>query len=589
MSIRATPVGRHLALVFTAAAAAAWAMVSAGATVSDAAQGARVATPPRDLEGRLFDGPPETSIVDGQAYFLEFSEPWCGPCRASVPKLVELKKRYPKLHCVILSTASSTKMADLEKFAQVTRDTGVTILRSPNLSQFFNECGFRGYPSALLVGTNGKIVWTGHPDQCKDGDVDSALGVGKKAAEPALDALVPASTALAAAVEGELIAGPAVKGVEPGKAHLIVYCRGTPSDAEKVKGYIQVRDRLLKGWNRELPELRTVVVGVGFKNSEEARRFEFDELSDLRGFTFLMSQKGVETFASLGAKGCPGGLLVNQSGQIVHKWGDEASSRPDSAALAESILLAVGGADEVTRFKLLKRLDDHPNEWKRGGVDDSAETARWASFRAWIEQHPEDCEFRAKLAIARFIAGQDGTPDLSSIMDQCKESRMLPLVAYAALAGRSLKFDWWLYGSEQKGADYFGTPGILGRAHWEPSQFAREVDDCVSVPCDESLPLARIRKAHRIASAAVQLDPNDSTALFVLALAEYRCGSLQIAIAKLQLAIDAMQIDQRPKDAQRFTPISSMSSYPAHMQRLLHKWKKKAEFTGYRLEPGTQP
>src|ERR1700722_8182729 len=47
--------------------------------------------------GKWLKGEPVAAFEKDKIYIVEFWATWCGPCKASIPHLTELQKKYPKV------------------------------------------------------------------------------------------------------------------------------------------------------------------------------------------------------------------------------------------------------------------------------------------------------------------------------------------------------------------------------------------------------------------------------------------------------------------------------------------------------------
>ncbi|MFN9077699.1 MAG: TlpA family protein disulfide reductase, partial [bacterium] len=124
----------------------------------------------------------DLSELKGKVVVLDFWATWCGPCIASFPKLVELRKSYPedKVEIVGLTSLQGTvahqkrdpvdcqgdaakEQAELMTFM---KDMGVSWTVALTKEDVFNaDFGIRGIPFVAILDQDGKVVKVGiHPD-----------------------------------------------------------------------------------------------------------------------------------------------------------------------------------------------------------------------------------------------------------------------------------------------------------------------------------------------------------------------------------------------------------------------------------------
>lgn len=108
--------------------------------------------------------------LKGRLVLLEFWATWCGPCRDSIPHLIELKKKYePKgMLLVALSDEPKSKVGPfVEKYK-------MPYIVGGGAKATLQKYGINAFPTAILIGPDGKVVWTGHPAVI-DSEIESAL------------------------------------------------------------------------------------------------------------------------------------------------------------------------------------------------------------------------------------------------------------------------------------------------------------------------------------------------------------------------------------------------------------------------------
>jgi len=99
------------------------------------------------------------SHLDGQIVMLEFWATWCGPCRASVPHLVEMQKKY-KSKGVVLVALSDEPESKVKPFI---KNNKATYIIGSGAESAKKEYGVQGIPHVFLIDPHGKIAWKGHP------------------------------------------------------------------------------------------------------------------------------------------------------------------------------------------------------------------------------------------------------------------------------------------------------------------------------------------------------------------------------------------------------------------------------------------
>jgi thiol-disulfide isomerase/thioredoxin len=123
---------------------------------------------------RWIKGPP-TRIGPGTNIFVvEFWATWCPPCRKSIPHLTELQKKYAGQGVVIVGF-SKEKVDTVQPFVAAqgaAMDYGVVVDSSGRtFNNWMTAFGESAIPRAFVVGTNGTVLWYGHPT----GDLDRTL------------------------------------------------------------------------------------------------------------------------------------------------------------------------------------------------------------------------------------------------------------------------------------------------------------------------------------------------------------------------------------------------------------------------------
>jgi thiol-disulfide isomerase/thioredoxin len=113
--------------------------------------------------------PPELA---GKPLLVEFWATWCPPCRKSIPHLNEIYSKYKDQGLQIVGITDEDE-ATVKKFQkQIPMDYNVAI-NTPGA--IYEQFGILAIPTAFLVNKSGKVVWTGHPMELSETQIQSVL------------------------------------------------------------------------------------------------------------------------------------------------------------------------------------------------------------------------------------------------------------------------------------------------------------------------------------------------------------------------------------------------------------------------------
>ena len=120
-------------------------------------------------------GTPITRFETGQVYVIEFWATWCGPCKANIPHLTELARKYEKQVTIagisIWESTDPTDRAYLQKVEGFVRQQGdkmdyLVAVDGPEgevAKAWMVAAGEKGIPASFIVGKDGRIAWIGYP------------------------------------------------------------------------------------------------------------------------------------------------------------------------------------------------------------------------------------------------------------------------------------------------------------------------------------------------------------------------------------------------------------------------------------------
>lgn len=100
--------------------------------------------------------------LKGKVVVLEFWATWCPPCRKSIPHLNELARAHER-ELVVLGLSAVDDRQDagqVRKYAEEHVRYPVGVLADPATLERY---GVSSIPHAVVIGKDGKVVWTGNP------------------------------------------------------------------------------------------------------------------------------------------------------------------------------------------------------------------------------------------------------------------------------------------------------------------------------------------------------------------------------------------------------------------------------------------
>lgn len=140
-------------------------------------------------------GTPIPQFEKGKVYVVEFWATWCGPCKANIPHLTEMAKKYKGKVEVIgvdIWESSDPTIKTLPKVEAFVKMQGKKMdyhvaadtVTNRIADAWMKSAGEGGIPTAFVIGKDGKIAWIGNP----------ASGI-----EPVLDQVIAGTYDVAAA------------------------------------------------------------------------------------------------------------------------------------------------------------------------------------------------------------------------------------------------------------------------------------------------------------------------------------------------------------------------------------------------------
>lgn len=149
------------------------------APVMPSLEPAKIGDPAKDLHISEWVKGDAVSVTDKQnIYVVEFWATWCGPCKASIPHLTELRKKYAdkQVFFVGVSSEDADTVKPFVKEMGDSMDYHVAVDKgNKTYEDYMLAFGEEGIPTAFVINKDGKIVWHGHPMDGLESTLDSIL------------------------------------------------------------------------------------------------------------------------------------------------------------------------------------------------------------------------------------------------------------------------------------------------------------------------------------------------------------------------------------------------------------------------------
>ena len=130
--------------------------------------------PPAFSPAKWIKGNPVPSFQKGHVYVVEFWATWCGPCKANIPRLTQLAKKYKDTAEVIgvdVWESPDPAIKTLPKVVAFVHSQGARMdyhvaADAPDsriANAWLKAAGEGGIPTAFIIGKDGRIAWIGNP------------------------------------------------------------------------------------------------------------------------------------------------------------------------------------------------------------------------------------------------------------------------------------------------------------------------------------------------------------------------------------------------------------------------------------------
>lgn len=164
-------------------------------------------------DGHLLNAetPPDLATLRGHVVWVEFSFVGCPSCRAFLPYLIRWHEEMPELTIIGVDNGDRDTLARVEEHVRKTH-TPFPVIHDEN-EALVNAYGVKAYPSAYLIGADGKVIWNGHPLP------NLAKPLEAKIRDALADAKNPPKPTAAPAVQAKATPRPAPAGPQPVQVH----------------------------------------------------------------------------------------------------------------------------------------------------------------------------------------------------------------------------------------------------------------------------------------------------------------------------------------------------------------------------------
>ena len=184
---------KKLSLIVAVACATLFTQSAPAAKLGDAA--------PQIKAAKWVQGGP-VELKTGQITVVEFWATWCPPCRATIPHLNEVYKKYVTKNVAFVGVSDE----DESKVSAFVKQMGDKMTYPVAIGSDATQAGYmaafnaRGIPHAFIVDAEGKFAWQGHPMNGLEAAIEAAIAkraplateaIAKPVEEPAKPAEEP--------------------------------------------------------------------------------------------------------------------------------------------------------------------------------------------------------------------------------------------------------------------------------------------------------------------------------------------------------------------------------------------------------------
>lgn len=102
----------------------------------------------------------------GQPIMIEKFATWCPPCRAMIPHLSKLAKKYKNVYILSVSDEDEGTVKGFASKIPATKDYNLAVDSAGDVKALAARENVNGIPHAFIYDGSGTLKYSGHPGQC---------------------------------------------------------------------------------------------------------------------------------------------------------------------------------------------------------------------------------------------------------------------------------------------------------------------------------------------------------------------------------------------------------------------------------------